>query len=672
MAAPTQEQLDEITRQIKSGRLDPSRVKPEVLAMLNIPQETQKPASPSRPYVEGEGRLNKIGEVRRALNVGLENLGAQAIGLGELAATAATGAFAQPAAGLRGLYDLATKPKGAALSAAVNAINEVSGSYTYQPRTQAGQSQAGAAATLFSPITEGVDYLGEKTAETTGSAALGAGVKTLLEVGPAFFGVQNPIRYIRSNAAVAKEARDIISKSGIDPNLPVGEQIAKVPEAASLLANHARETARNFESIQQGVARQHDNMRSMVSSMYKEAEKAGSVSADINQVKVLDGAIADSVATYDPLLIRPVMAELERFSSMIRPTERTISGVKIDPVPGRRLGGLPDKLERILTRNEYRGKSSGGASGSSALQRSVIELNDIADFRRRISNLARSSDNTVSGAATSIKYHIDKWFDAQLTSDLLSGSSVAITKWKSANTAFKDYFDMFRAEKAIDNLVKAKATPEDVKNWIYGASAMGAKSHAGIVVGKLKGILGENSPEFSTLKQGVMYDIVSPLLDENLAADAVSSFRKNLLKVKQDRPTLWKEVFSSEEIGALDSLNKMLYSAGEIKGRKPFAKDMNQAIATVLFPKAHPLRTGQVTLQVIDATIDRIRNIGAGSAQQQYIAGLTGNAVSGGMFSAKTPAMAAFIQTMDDEEAASISDIIRRLSGGKTTPSSTP
>lgn len=662
MASPTEAQLRVLESKIASGEIDLSRVRDDVRAILESrskPQEVAAAAVESRPYMDGEGEFNKVSEARRALNVGVENLGRQAIGLGEVAMSTMTGAAAQALGGYKGLYALATKPKGEAISAAVDAINEVSGDLTYQPRTDAAQSQMGALSTVLSPVMEGIDYLGETSADVTGSPAIGAGVKTLLEVGPSFYGVRNPIRYVKTTNAVAKEASDIIQRSGIDPNLPVAEQIAKVPEAAALMANHAKNTAANFQNIQTGVARQYENARKMVRDMYDSAKSAGVVNVDINQLKILDGAMADSLATYDPLLIRPVMTELERFSRMIRPGEKAISDVKLDPVPGRRLGGLPDKLERILTRNEWRAKSA----STQELKKSVVELNDLADFRKRVSALSRSPDATVSGAASTMRHAIDKWFDAQLTNDLVSGSADAITKWKSANSAFRQMFDTFRTETSIKNLIERSATPEDVKKWVYGKTAMGAGSHAGAVVSKLKTILGENSPEFTALKQGVAYDIVAPLMDDVLQPEAVSNFRKNLMKVKKDSPTLWKEMFSPEDMAGLDSLNKMLQAAGDIKGRKRFTKDMNQAIAAVLFPKAHPLRTGQVTLQVIDATIDRIRNIGAGSAQEQYIASLTGKPLAGTMFSAKTPAAAALIQALDDEESESISDLVQRLSG---------
>lgn len=661
MAIP-EAKLRELDAQIRSGKLQPAQVRDDVLAEYEAwkaPAAAAAPAGMSRPYVEGEGNLNRMSEVMNAAGAGFRNLGSQALGVLETGATMATAIPAQIGSGYAGIGAAMMAPSGERISAAVDAINSVSGTFTYQPRSQGGQSQLGGLATILSPITKGIEAASEFSADATGSPAVGAGVKTLLEVGPMFFGVKNPISAVRTNLNGVREANAIIRRAGVDPSLPLAEQLARVPAAAAVLANDAKQTALNFSRIQGGVKRQFENARTMVRSMYDEAKKAGTVNIDINQVKVLDGAMADSLALYDPATISPMNGLLRDFSRLAGTESKAIREVKLDPVPGRRLGGLPDNLERIVTRMEWRGKNA----KNQEVKKSVVELNDIADFRKRVSAQTRASDATVSAAATTVRHHIDQWFNAQLTNDLVSGSADAITKWKSATGAYKEMFDNFRAEPAIKSLIDKEATPETVKKWVYGMSAMGANSQAGQVVAKLKNILGDSSPEIEALRQGVMYDIVEPILVGNLGEASSSAFMKNLAKVKSKQPTLWNNIFSPQDMGALDSLGKMVSAAGKVEFPKALVKDMNQAIAVVLFPKAHPIRAGSVTLNLIDGVIQRLRSANSPSAKMQYLEQLSGVKMTNNMFSAQTPAMAAIVQTVDDEEAASASDMIKRLSG---------
>jgi hypothetical protein len=661
MAIP-EAKLRELDSQIRSGKVQIGQVRNDVLAEYEAwkaPAAAAAPVGMSRPYVEGEGNLDPMSEVMNAAGVGFKNLGAQALGALETATTLATSIPAQIGAGYAGIVAGIRAPSGERLSAAVDAINSVSGTFTYQPRTQAAQSQLGGLATILSPITEGIETASEFSADVTGSPAVGAGVKTLLEVGPMFFGVKNPISATRSNLAAAREANAIIRSAGIDPNLPVAEQISRVPAAAAVLANDAKQTALNFNIIQDGVKRQFGNARTMVRSMYDEAKKAGTVAVDINQVRVLDGAMADSLALYDPATIGPMNGLLRDFAKKIGSESRGVRDVKLDPVPGRRLGGLPDKMERIVTRNEWRSKGI----RNQEIKQSVIELNDIADFRKRVSALTRAPDATVSAAATTARHHIDEWFNAQLTNDLVSGSADAITKWKSATGAYKEMFDNYRSENAIKSLIDKQATPETVKKWIYGMSAMGANTQAGQVVMKLKNILGDSSPEIEALRQGVMFDIVEPILTANIGEASAAAFMQNVAQVRAKKPTLWANMFSPQDMGALESLSKVVSAAGKIEFPKALVKDVNQALAVVLFPKAHPIRAGQVTLSLIDRVIQRVRSVNSPSAKMQYLEQLSGVGMTNNMFSAKTPAMAAIVQTVQDQEAMSASDMIRRLSG---------
>lgn len=108
---------------------------------------------------------------------GLLELASDAIG--EPLLQMATGLGSSAVGGLRGIADLVT---GKGLEAAAQSVKDTQQAGTYQPRSTAGQVVSEVANYVPGKISEGSSYLGEKTADVTGSPALGAAVKTAGDV----------------------------------------------------------------------------------------------------------------------------------------------------------------------------------------------------------------------------------------------------------------------------------------------------------------------------------------------------------------------------------------------------------------------------------------------------------------------------------------------------------
>ena len=94
----------------------------------------------------------------------------------------ASGAIATPVAGLSGMAQgaynvLAPAFGGQEGRPAAQRIEEVQQGLTYQPRSEAGKVASQTIAVPFQKLAEGANYLGERTAEATGSPLLGAAVR---------------------------------------------------------------------------------------------------------------------------------------------------------------------------------------------------------------------------------------------------------------------------------------------------------------------------------------------------------------------------------------------------------------------------------------------------------------------------------------------------------------
>lgn len=106
------------------------------------------------------------------------------IGVGEAALQLGTGAIAAPVAGWAGILAGLGNAAGAYKKPAADVVRDVQTALTYEPRSKAGQIVGGTIAYPFEKLAQGADYLGGKTAEATGSPALGAGVNAAIQLAP--------------------------------------------------------------------------------------------------------------------------------------------------------------------------------------------------------------------------------------------------------------------------------------------------------------------------------------------------------------------------------------------------------------------------------------------------------------------------------------------------------
>jgi hypothetical protein len=128
----------------------------------------------------------------------------------EVAANAVTGLGSSIYGGLKGLLKVGTSLASgqgldAALNAGANTVTQTQQDYTYQPRTAAGQDKLAGFNSAWNPLSLPAhvgNYLGEKTADATGSPGLGAAVNAGVQV----FGPAAMVKGARSIGAKGIEA----------------------------------------------------------------------------------------------------------------------------------------------------------------------------------------------------------------------------------------------------------------------------------------------------------------------------------------------------------------------------------------------------------------------------------------------------------------------------------
>lgn len=232
------------TSQVKwdDETLDPSKVKWDDAPHLMGPMAAD--AAAIKPFAAADPNADSIGKAfQGAQDVGstlatrltpaamLPMLAGGAAGIGSLASEKPVGN------GLADAFLPAPVKMGMALanpdavSRAADAVTRTEEPLNYQPQTGAGKVAAAVPDYVFNKIGQGADYLGQKTADVTGSPLAGAGVSTAAQLLPLLLGE----RAVRGGIGTAKAVRAADLSRG-DQSIPasIDTDMAGITDRASL------------------------------------------------------------------------------------------------------------------------------------------------------------------------------------------------------------------------------------------------------------------------------------------------------------------------------------------------------------------------------------------------------------------------------------------------------
>lgn len=275
-------------------------------------------------------------------------------------------------------------------------------------------------------------------------------------------------------------AKDAIAK-GLDP---YGQTIAETPQEAGALAS-------------QGVQQAADIQKAGVKAAYKTAQDlggeihAGAFEGIAQKIK------GDLSLRDDPVIIDEKTTP--HADKALQDIERTIDRLRIpnraDPF------GQPNP-ENIVG----------------------VNLKGVEQIRKRLSTFRKdawSSGNAADGrAASAVVDAFDKKVDAAVDGGLFNGDPKAVQAWKDARAAHADYSGTFTAGKndpvgrVVERIMgKGKneaAIPNDVADFIYGSGGVNPTSLNVGVAKRIKGILGDQSPEWAGIRQGLFSRLTEP------------------------------------------------------------------------------------------------------------------------------------------------------------------
>ena len=215
----------------------------------------------------------------------------------------------------------------------------------------------------------------------------------------------------------------------------------------------------------------------------------------------------------------------------------------INPFTMRAIGNLA-KVERQVTKRSKSGAITG------------VAFRAIETERRKINNLISSAAGSDRTALTRIKNSLDDWIDEAFDNALFTGDPAALQKMKDARSLRTKFGELYEpknpqdvAGKVVQKILQDETiTPEQVVNNIFGRRGLGQKDASVQIVERIKRIVGEDSPDWSALKEAAWLR-----LSKEIGTDTLSprKFATKFNTVMDENQSLMETLFSPDEMSMM-------------------------------------------------------------------------------------------------------------------------
>lgn len=571
--------LKEILSEIEARGIDPQRLPPQYRAALEEARRREVPLRTSPPPTTLRSNTDRL------------------IGAADTALTLGSGAVTEVGAGLSGIVEAAKSlPKFSSSSPSANIITSIAAPFlagddeplqrgaeavernqgSIGPLTPQGEESLQNIAPAFQKLDELTTAAGSGVQDATGSTLGATATKTLLDTLPVALTGRRP-KVDGTPLTMGQRSRDIselgrvAERQGVDLNADQATQREQIINTAQDRVGSQTVSGENLGDVQGAVVAARAREKEIVDNLFERARETGD-----------DAGVSST--NFEPL------------KSAI---DETLDGFDIEVPEMARVRNSVKQLEEFMSRDPN----------------SIVTMNEIAKFQKRLNK--ESADPSVNAANRAIAGQTKAWLQGLYDRDMISGDPQALTNWRMANSAFSEFKDTFDENATVRRLHEQEATPEQVKQWIFGSGAVGAKKESGLVVEKIGEIVGRDSPEFNALRQEVLFDVLEPLLRET---PSFNQFAKRYDRFRRNNPTLESQLIPDSE-QALGELRNL--AAAVERGETPTVSiDLSRGVAVAMFGHGIARQGFKVSLarQAIDAMTGRSNK----TRQRQIMADMLG------------------------------------------------
>lgn len=507
------------------------------------PKDTQQyeapPPKPDPLHQEG------MSGIRKAVNT----VGAGIEGVLDTGATLASGALAEPVAGIAGLVSAPF----VGMEKANDVIDRTRSLLTHSAWSDVGkwnEQQIGKVAEKVAPAMQWVD---DKIGQVAGGdPVIAAALKTAVIGIPSIYGMKGGGKALGTLAEDAETAKSYVSatereaarirakgeKLGIEYN---NDQLPASARAAAERLAPERERGANMSTVQTAIEQQAKTDKDAIDNMF-EAARAKKAYVDVPAMQAV-AAQSQRQFLKNGLDLRE-MPKVQTRLQQIMDLDRVLPGSAQEQAlaMGQRVAQPP-----------YRIKSAG--------------LNNIDVMDKRLTaDLAGAKPGNFTAeqkAIYDLRSNLRDALDEQVDNGLIRGDKSVIEDFKKAKEAYALYKENFKSDRIIKKMVTEDASPEQLFTWLKGASAAGMRKEAAGTIERMKSILGPNHPAIQTTKMAFLRDTFQPLfkVEEGKFAQGAMSTVHNIDKLLQENYSTVKALGIDPD--ELLTLRKSLRAAAE-------------------------------------------------------------------------------------------------------------
>lgn len=289
---------------------------------------------------------------------------------------------------------------------------------------------------------------------------------------------------------------------------PTGDIVAETPQAAGNVVSQGVQSA--AQAAKDTVSAKYDNAKALPGDIDK--------SAFIGEVPSpgTDIALPGQAAPTPPL--GPTIGNQIK-STLSAGDNPVIVDDKLTPFASAAIQDLDKNASKLIVQNRADPNAPPPVD-----QISGVSLAGIDQWRKRLvsfRNQAYQSGNGADGRAMSaIVDAFDDHIDNAINNGKFTGDPLAVQAWNDARAANADYRSTFTAgkndpvgrvvQKIVGDRANDPAIGNDVADFLYGGTGTNPNSLNVGVANRVKSIFGDQSPEWTAVKQGLFNRITKP------------------------------------------------------------------------------------------------------------------------------------------------------------------
>lgn len=196
-----------------------------------------------------------------------------------------------------------------------------------------------------------------------------------------------------------------------------------------------------------------------------------------------------------------------RVAQVLENDGRVVDGV-LTPASSRML----DELQRLSTLNiENRAVGSRLAvPAGEEVTRPAVSIQGIEQTRKRLNAFSQAATNDADrAAARRIIREFDNWQSEAFDNSLFSGSDEALSVFRQARAANTEWRQRFGfnarddADRIVNRIATGEVTPQEVSNWLVGASQVGSKGVSSRLLTRIAEATGGDVEAMQAIRGGV-------------------------------------------------------------------------------------------------------------------------------------------------------------------------